>query len=157
MIRTVAGVIVGYVALALFIFVTFSVFYMVTGPSFAWSAGTTEASLGWMVGAIILNFIAALIGGWVAAKLGRSSTAVYALAALVVVLGVANAIMVSGSDRSLPEGRTIESLTVMEAAQYTKQPDWYNYLVPVLGAVGVMLGGRIAARTPRRDSAAVQG
>ena len=142
MIRTVAGVIVGYLALAIFIFLTFSIFYMLTGPTFAWTPGTTDASMGWMTGAIVLSFVGALFGGWVAAKIGRSSNAVYALAGLVLILGVVNAVVMAGADRSLPEGRTIESLSVIEAAQYTTQPPWYNYLVPILGAVGVILGGR---------------
>lgn len=148
--RTVAGVIVGYIALAIFIFVTFSIFYLMTGPGFAWNAGTTDASMAWMTGAIVLSFLAALLGGWVATKIGRTSTAAYALAVVVVVLGIVNAVVVSGADRTLPEGRTIESLNVMEAAQYTVQPGWYNYLVPVLGAVGVILGGKAArpARVP---------
>lgn len=152
MLRTIAAVIAGYVVLFLFTAVSFSLFYMATGPAFAYEPGSSVASTGWMSGAIVLSLIAAALGGWTAARIGRSFRPAIGLAALVLVLGLVSAVMLRGVTRNLPEGRTIESLSVMEVAQYTTQPDWYNFAIPFVGVIGVLAGGTLAVR--RRTVAA---
>lgn len=146
MLRGIAAVIAGYIALFLFTMISFSLFYMAAGATFAYEPGTTVASTGWIAGALVLSLIAAIIGGWVAARIARSSRAALALAGLILVLGLVSAFMTQGVTRALPEGRTIESLSVLEAAQYTSQPGWYNFLIPFIGAAGALAGGTLATR-----------
>lgn len=147
--RTVAAVVAGYVTLFMLTAITFSILFLATGRGFAWDPGTTRASMQWMAVAVILGAIAAFAGGWVAGRIGRSFRAVVSLAVLVVILGIVSAVMMSGATRELPSGRTIDSLTVMEAAQYTTQPDWYNYFVPFIAAGAALLGGYLATRQRR--------
>lgn len=143
MLRTIAAVVVGYLAIALFVFATFSIVYLVLGPSFAFDPGTVDVTVGWMVVASVLNVVAAILGGVLAARIGRSQTAVKALAALVLVLGVVSAVMVMNAPvKQLPE----RPLTSMEAAAYAKQPVWYSVLLPLLGVAGVCIGGAIAKK-----------
>ena len=146
MLRTVGAVIAGYIAIVFFTILGFSLFYVATGASFAYEPGTTVASSGWMTGALILSLLAAVFGGWVAAQFGRSFRAAIGLAGLVFVLGMVNAVMTRGITKELPAGRTVESLSVMEAAQYTTQPAWYNFVIPFIGVAGVLAGGGLATR-----------
>lgn len=148
MLRSIAAVVLGYIVLFVFVAASFSALYAATGPAFAWEPGTTHASLSWMTVAILLSFIAAILGGWMAGWIGRSWKTVVALAALVLVLGIVNAVAVRGVVRVLPEGRTAESLSMSEAARYTNQPDWYNFVVPLIGVAGVLVGGRLRLRGP---------
>ena len=138
MLRTIGAVVVGYLVLAIFIFATFSLVYLALGPSFAFHPGTVDVTAGWMIVATVLNLAGAVLGGWVALKIGRSQTAVRALAVLVLVLGIVSAVLVMNAPaKQLPE----RPLTTMEAAAFAKQPTWYSFLLPVIGAVGVMMGG----------------
>ncbi|HUP64558.1 MAG TPA: hypothetical protein VM557_04695, partial [Thermoanaerobaculia bacterium] len=88
--------------------------------------------------ATIVSFIAAWIGGMVAARIGRRRGAVYALAGLVVVLGLVSAgVAMSAAPPALPE----RPLSTMEAASFAKQPTWYSFVLPVVGVIGVLAGG----------------
>ena len=149
MLRTLAAVVVGYLVIALFIFATFSLVYAALGPSFAFRPGTVDVTAGWMVVATVLNVVAAILGGLVAAKIGRSPAAVNGLAGLVLVLGVVSAVLVMNAPaKALPD----RPLTTMEAAAFAKQPTWYSFLLPVIGVAGVLIGGSLAKK--KRDGAA---
>ena len=73
---------------------------------------------------IILSLIAAMLGGFVTAKLAGPPVRTYlmALATLILVMGLVSAF------------KNVRGMT---------QPLWYKVLIPVIGVVGVMLGGRI--------------
>jgi MFS family permease len=148
MLRIIGAVIAGYVVLAVIIFAAFSVTYKALGPSFAFEAGTVEVTPGWMALATLVNLAAPIAGGFVAAKIGRSQTAVRALAIVLLVLGVAAAAMsVSAPPKQVPD----RPLTTMEAAAYAHQPTWYTFALPVIGTVGVLIGGALARK---REAAA---
>jgi hypothetical protein len=72
---------------------------------------------------LVAGFFCAVIGGWVAARLAPGGPAIHGdvLAGLVLILGVATAAQ-GGAARS-------------------GQPRWYVWLLPFIGAAGVVLGG----------------
>ncbi len=47
--RAVGAVVAGYAVIALFVMVCFTVAWLVLGPGFAFEAGTTKVTAGWLL------------------------------------------------------------------------------------------------------------
>jgi hypothetical protein len=150
MLRAIAAVIAGYLAMAIAVFVTLTLAWVALGPGFAFKAGTTEVTFGWIAINLPLSFVCALLGGWVAAKIARRPGPVKALAAVILVLGLGMAVAhlfvdsSAASEEAADRVTQEEEVSTFEAASEAIQPPWYNFLLPFLGAAGVLLGGRQA-------------
>jgi hypothetical protein len=146
--RAIASVVVGYIVIALFVFVTFSITYLILGADGSYRPGTYEVSAVWIGVSVVLSFAAAVLGGWVAARIARAPTPPKVLAGLVLVLGLAMALMTATPDT--PTVRTAAP-GVFEAAAQSRQPEWLLYLNPLLGFVGVLVGASLVshASAPR--------
>jgi hypothetical protein len=141
MVRSILSVIVGYVALFLLIFVLFTALYMVLGSNGSFKPGSYQPSILWLALSTPLAFVAAIIAGYVCAALARGGRAPLALAALVFVLGIIFAVPVLTS----PETNVARTSDVsnMEAMMKAKEPAGVALTNPLLGAVGVLVGGRL--------------
>ncbi len=140
MLRAILAVIVGYVALFLFVFVTFSVAYLTMGADAAFRPGTYEPSNLWLVISFVLGFIAAMIGGCVAATIARGGKAPLVLAGLAFVLGIVIAIpMLMAKNEPAVRDSNVSN---MEAMQKATQPAWVALLNPFIAVGGILLGAR---------------
>ncbi|MFO0874670.1 MAG: hypothetical protein U0575_11970 [Phycisphaerales bacterium] len=143
MLRNILGAVAGYAATFVVIMITMTLLFVVLGKERAFAAATFDVSALFVACAIALSLVAAIVGGWVAALIGRpSSRAVMILVGIVLVLGIVSAAMEIGMQRSGPSERD-ETISVFEAAQHARQPLWYSLLLPVIGVAGVLLGGRL--------------
>jgi uncharacterized membrane protein len=142
MIKKVAGIIVGYVAMAVFIFATFSVAYLLMGADIAFNPGSFEPSMTWVVISFVLGFIAAVIGGLVCAALSKNARAAQVLAGLVLVLGLLLAIPALRGNDTRPNVRD-GSVSNMDAMQKARTPGWVALINPFIGAAGILIGARL--------------
>lgn len=147
MLRAIVGVVVGYIAMAVFIFATFSIAYLTMGTDGAFRANSFDPSTLWVVTSFILGFIGAIVGGFVCAMIAKASRAPIVLAGLVLVLGLLIAIPVlTASDA--PKVRTGD-IGNIEAMQNARQPAWVALLNPLVGAAGVIVGARLKRSSGR--------
>src|SRR5687767_12248712 len=102
MARKILGVIVGYVVMALLIFLTFSVTYLALGAGQAFKPGTYNVSLRWTAISFVLSLIAAIVGGYTCALIAKSTRAAQVLAGIVLVLGIIVAIPALTSNDTRP-------------------------------------------------------
>ena len=147
MLRATLAVIVGYLAMAIAVFVTLTLAWLALGPGFAFKAGTTEVTLGWIAINLPLSFACAVLGGWVTARIARRPGPVKALAVVILVLGLGMALAHIFMDDPAASGETADratsgTLSSFEAASEAIQPPWYNFVIPFVGVAGVLLGGR---------------
>lgn len=143
--RLVLGVIIGYIVIAAFVFVAFSVTYMVLGAEGSFQPGSYEVSGTWSFASVVLGFIGAVLGGLTASKLGKRRTAGMVLAGVVLVLGLIMAITTlshKGTEAGVRQGEVAMS----DAMQKAKEPGWYLIVNPLIGVVGVMAGARLMKR-----------
>jgi hypothetical protein len=89
--RAIASIILGYVLMAVLVFVTFSAAYLVMGPDGSFKPGSYDISATWLITSIVLSIVAAVAGGYVCAAVARSVKPARILAVVVVVLGLAMA------------------------------------------------------------------
>ena len=150
MVRAIVGVVVGYVVMALLIFLMFSVAYIAMGANRAFNPGSFDPTLFWIVISFFLGFVAALVGGYTCATIAKSKRAAQVLAGLVFVLGIIVAVPVLTSDDTRPNIRTGEVANI-EAMQKARTPGWVALMNPLIGAVGVMVGAGIRQARTSRD------
>lgn len=150
MVRGIVGVIVGYVVLALIMFLTFSLAYLGMGTSRAFNPGSFDPSLFWIVISFFLGFIAALVGGYTCATIAKSKRAAQVLAGLVFVIGIIIAIPLLTSGDPRVHVRTGD-VSNMEAMAKARTPGWVALMNPLIGAVGVMVGAGLRQARASRD------
>jgi len=145
MIRAILGAILGYVAIVVVVIAGLAATWAVLGGAGSFSGEGPYPSMAWSASAVLAGFIAAFLGGRVALKIGRTDLAVKILIGLMLVLGLYGAV----TAESAYQKRTAEAvdkpvgeLTFMEAGAVAKNPAWYNWVIPFVGAAGAMLGGR---------------
>lgn len=138
--RLIGSVVVGYIVMFVVVFVTFSAAYLGLGTERSFQPGSYEVSMLWNVLSIVLGFIAAVIGGMVCIRIAKDPRGPKWLAGLVLVLGIALAVPTL---RQAPpsEPRTAE-VPNLEAMGKARQPPWVALLNPVIGVIGVLVGGR---------------
>jgi len=138
MLRNILAAIVGYIAMAAVLFALFSLLWLTVGPSRAFHPGSWEVLGGWALGSGVLGLVAAYIGGRVCARVAHDARAATILIAIVIVLGVVRALM----PVEMAAGQRPDDLSMMEATAGARHPAWFNWLNPLIGAVGVWFGSR---------------
>lgn len=140
MIRKILGAIAGYLVFSIFLFLLYTALYLVLGADKAFEAGRYDPTMVWTIPAFVLGTIAAIIGGFAAALIGRSGS-VKIMAGLVVLIGALVIVMLAMSPKA-DEVRTGD-VPNMEAMMKAKEPIWVAVVNPVLGVIGVFIGGSL--------------
>ena len=144
MLRNILAAIVGYVAMAALLFVLFSLLWLTVGPSRAFEPGSWEVPVGWAVMQLVLGLVGAYVGGQVCARVAHDARGATILIGLVIVMGVVNALI----SPEMAAGPRPDEVSMMEATAGARQPGWFLWLNPVIGAVGVWFGtGRLRVRS----------
>ena len=144
MIRTIASVALGYIAMALLAFALFTAAYLAMGTDNAFLPGSYQVSFLWLAVSVAGTFVATLAGGYVAASVSRGTRAPLALACVVLILGIIFAIPALGQPDPGPRAGDVGNLAAMMKA---RQPAWLLLLNPVVGAVGTLVGSRLRKQT----------
>lgn len=140
MARTALAVIVGYLVMAVVVFASVAGLFATMGADRAFQPGRFEPSALWLVATLTSSFVAAVVGGLVAGRIGGARAA-KVLAGVVLVLGLVLAapVLVPGMDTRPTE--RIPGMSDMDAMKNGRQPVWVTVGLPFLGALGAVLGG----------------
>ncbi|TVQ59474.1 MAG: hypothetical protein EA379_10810 [Phycisphaerales bacterium] len=149
MLRSILGVVAGYLALVFFMFVVFTLLYLALGVDGAYKPGSYEVSGLWLGLSIIVGFAAATVGGVVAVLASGKQQAAIGLVGAVLVLGALGAMGVAQQNREGPPPAREADVSIADAMQNSRQPLWVAILNPFIGAVGVMTGAQLVARRQR--------
>jgi hypothetical protein len=139
--RLMGAVLLGYVTLAILIFAGLTLAYVAVGADGAFRPGVYDVSALWVVLSFVVSFGAAVAGGWVARRIARTPTGPRVLAGVVVVLGVVVTLATMGGAAEVIGART-EAIGAMDAMRVARTPLWIMLLNPLVGALGILLGGR---------------
>jgi hypothetical protein len=142
MVRSVLSVVVGYAAMFAAIFLTFSGLYLLLGQELSFQPGTYDPSMLWTVVSFALGAGAAILGGYVCARIARTAKPPQVLAGVVLIIGLLSALPVLMAESTPAEARTGE-VGNLDAMMKAKQPAWVAVANPFVGLVGVLLGGRL--------------
>jgi len=143
MVRNILGIVLGYVAMFVFIFTTFTLLYFILGADGSFESGTYEVSTVWIVISFILGLTAAVLGGFLCALISKNQKAALVLAGLVLILGIAMAVPALGDSANEVHEMRNNEVQDMEAMQKAKQPALALLLNPIIGALGVFAGSKL--------------
>lgn len=142
--RSILAVVAGYLAMGFLVFALFTGAYLSMGADKAFQPQSYDPSMLWIIVSFVLGLIAAVIGGVVCAAIAKRPRPVTALALAVVVLGVLLAFpTIAAAPDPAPRTGDVPNLEAMTKA---RTPAWVAFANPVVGAVGVMLGGAMMRR-----------
>ncbi len=140
MLRAVGGVVLGYLVMAVLVFCGLSAAWALMGAERAFLPGVYDVSPLWIAISMVVGLAAALIGGVVVRRVAGSTNATRALALLVVVLGVVMVLPALTAEVASATIRT-GAPSMFDAMALAKTPTWVMLLNPVIGAIGVLVGG----------------
>ena len=143
MARSIVAVIAGYIAMAVLVSVTFICAFMLMGTEWAFKPNSFEASNAWNVMALIASLVVAVIGGFICAAIARGGKAPIALAIVVFALGILLAIPTLFANKANANRVRTGDIPTMEAMQNATQPAWVPFSFPILGVIGVLIGGKL--------------
>ena len=138
-VRNVGGAVLGWVVMAGAVFLLFAALWMVLGADGAFRPQSWEVSGMWLAGSIVVGLLAGAIGGLVCTWVAADDRGLLMLMVLVVVLGVAIAMV----DPPAAEGIPPPDVGMAEAMNSGQQPRWLAWLNPVLGVMGAFAGSRL--------------
>ena len=143
MVKSIVGVIVGYIVMVILQVATFMTVYTIVGANWAFKPRAFQASTRWTLIQFCVIFVTAVIAGLVCALISKSRKAPLALAAVVLLIGFIAAsgkVATQGPD---PHDVRVAPPSNMEAMQKARNHTWVLFLGPVIGAVGAVLGGKL--------------
>jgi len=143
MLRSALGVIIGYIVMFILQVAAFMTIYTLMGANWSFKPASYEASTQWTVMQFGVIFITALIAGLVCAAIAKGGKAPLALAAVVLVLGLALAFASPALRTADTHEVRTGSVSNMEAMSKARHPAWVIFLGPVIGALGVVIGGKL--------------
>ncbi len=141
--RAIGGVVLGYVAMGVIVFVGLTIAYVAMGTDRAFQPGSYQVTNLWLSVHMPVALVAALAGGFVCAAIARSGKAPLWLAGLVLVLGLGMAVPVMMAEDPPPRTADVDNFA---AIQNARQPAWVAVATPLIGAAGVVLGARLKGR-----------
>ena len=141
--RRILGVVLGYATMAVFIFLTFSLLYLILGAEGSFEPKSYDVSLIWIIISFIFGIIAAVLGGYVCVLISKSQTQSMVLSALVLVIGLTLGISQLGPQINEVQEVRNASISNWDAMQKAKQPAFMLLMNPIIGALGVLGGSRL--------------
>ena len=146
MARSIIGVIVGYVAMFLLVFATFTGVFLLMGVDWSFKPNSFEASNAWISMSLVANWVIGIAGGLICAAIAKGGKAPIALAIVVLVLGVLLAIPSVIAHKANVNLVRTGNVSQMEAMQKANEPIWVPFTFPILGVIGVLIGGKLKRR-----------
>jgi|ERR1043166_5781646 FtsH-binding integral membrane protein len=141
MVKSIVGVIVGYIAVTLFAFAVCTCAYLGLGVERVFEPESYDVSTIWIVIMIGVALVGGVLGGLICAAISKSKGACMAFAIVILVVGIIAAVVTGMKEHpTTPRSGDVSNLEAMTKAQ---TPAWLCYVNPALGAVGVMLGARM--------------
>jgi len=143
MLRSALGVIVGYIVMFILQIATFMTIYSLMGPNWSFRPASYDASTRWTVMQFGVILVTTIIAGLICAAIARGGKAPLVLAAVVLVLGLALAFASTALRPADTHEIRTGNVPNMEAMSKARHPAWVIFLGPVIGAIGVVIGGKL--------------
>jgi hypothetical protein len=146
MLRSVLGVILGYILMFILQVAAFTTIYTVMGADWSFKPSSYQASIPWTAMQFVVIIVTAIIAGLICAVIAKGGRAPLVLAAVVLVLGLGLATLSTALRPADTNEVRTGNVPNMEAMSKARHPAWVVFLGPFLGAVGVMIGGKLKRR-----------
>ena len=139
--KIILGVIVGYVAFSIALFVIFSGLYMVLGASGSFQQGNYDLTMSWLLPSLIVFFVAGVIAAFVCNLIAKDAKSGLYVGIVILVLGLVIAFSQIASDPGTTARDAAENVTLLDAMNKAHGPVWSLFANAVAGCIGAFAGG----------------
>jgi hypothetical protein len=140
MLKQILGAIVGYIATFTCMFVAFTCFYLGMGADNAFTPGSYQVSMLWIILSLVVIFVCGAIGGFVASLIGGSGAAKI-MAGIIFILNVSVIIyVVMTGFPNEARGADVPNTVAMSKAQ---TPVWALVVQLAVSIAGAIVGGNL--------------
>lgn len=143
MARSIIAVIVSYILMFILQVAAFMTIYTMMGADWSFKPASYQASTRWNVMQFVVIFVTAAIAGLICAVIARGGKAPLALAAVVLVLGLALAASHTATQPADTHELRTGNVSNMDAMTKARRATWVVFLGPFIAAVGVVIGGKL--------------
>lgn len=144
MLRTILGVIVGYVAYSIALFGLFSVLYLVLGAGGSFQAGNYDLTMAWLIPSLVVFFVAGVIAVMVCLLIAENANAAFYMACIILILGLIMAFSQIAQDPGVVARNVAEDVSLFDAMGKAHGPTWSFFANAFAGALGAFVGGRFS-------------
>ena len=141
MLKSILGIVVGYLVMGLFAFSGYAAAYLTLGPERIFEADTYALSGMWIGLMVVITLISGLIGGLMCAGISKNRTTGLVFAVIVLVLSFAFAL--PNIMKEHPPVARSGDVGKLQAMQMAQPPAWLCTLNPILAGVAVFAGTRM--------------
>ena len=145
MLRSVLAVIVALILSVILQVASFMTMYGLMGADWSFKPASFQPSTRWTAMQFVIIIVTSIIAGLICAAIAKGGKAPLALAAVVLVLGLGAAVLRTSLHSDTHEVR-IGNVSQADARDKARHPMWVVFLGPVIGAVGVVIGGKLKRR-----------
>ena len=140
MLKSIVGVIVGYLVMFVFGFAVVFCAYLGLGVDRIFEPESYAVSTVWIAILVAVSLIGGILGGLTCAAISKSKGACTAFAVIVLAFGLLGGFIAMNKEHA-SEARAgdVSSVVAMSKAE---NPTWLLLLNPVISAAGVLLGSR---------------
>jgi hypothetical protein len=146
MLRSVLAVIVALILLVILQVASFMSMYGLMGADWSFKPASYQASARWTAMQLVIIIVTSIIAGLICAAIAKGGKAPLALAGVVLVLGLGAALLRTSLHSDTQEVR-IGNVSQKDARDKARHPTWVVFLGPVIGAVGVVIGGKLKRKS----------
>ena len=132
----------GYLTIAVAVFLSLATAYALLGPEFVFREASNMATLPWSLASLLCGFAGALVGGYVAGRLGKTPEGFGMLIWFVMILGLVLAVYAMTDRTAMLSNLDSSEWSFLEASRREVHPIWFYFVLPLLGGLGVLWGGR---------------
>jgi len=126
---------------------TFGLWFVAMGSEWAFEPGSWEASDVWLLISFGANLVIGIISGFICVLIAKSTRAPLTLAVVVFALGIVFAIPAIVAQESATSLVRRGEFSQVEAMEHAREPLWAPFTVPFIGALGVLVGGKLKKQT----------
>ncbi|QOJ14811.1 MAG: hypothetical protein HRU75_09230 [Planctomycetia bacterium] len=144
MLRSILAVVLSYIVMAAIVISAFMGLWYGLGPDGLLQPGSYKGNMVITLAAPSITVVAALLGGWMCARIGRGGRPVMALAGVMLGLGLTMAYFTL--QKPYPADPRPPGMTVEDIMKVGREPAWVAIFNPVGGATAVLIGGLLLAR-----------
>jgi len=141
MLKSIVGIVVGYVVMALVGFAVYTAAYFGLGVDRVFEPDSYAISGLWIGLMIAITVIAGILGGLTCAAISKNQTTGLIFALIVFGLNLVMALRHIMQDQR-PTVRTGD-VPNLQAMQMAQPPNWFCILNPILAGVSVLMGSRM--------------
>jgi hypothetical protein len=141
MLRIIAGIVVGFIVMSIIVMAVFGIAWLALGNDGTFQPGSYWTTNTFNIIVLAGGTVAAIVGGLVCVLIARKTRAGFALAAIVMTIGIVSGI--TQMNRPDPPARTGE-ITMKDLQTHGKEPTWFAFSKAILAGLGIVIGSGLA-------------